>query len=446
MSQEFEGDFSLKNITLYPIVDSNYGSSIDIKELVAEITIKESVLSASLYCSVVLQDIGQNLIGTVPIMGQERINIKVDTGGKQYTFDFYVYKIDGRTMQEKNQAYILHCCSLEALKNESFRITERLDGVKAHEFIQDKLSQITRKKLYFDESLHKFDMYVPNWRFFDTAIWFRPRTVAVSHKDSVGYLFWEGFNGFNFKSIDTLFEQTQYPNVNTKYSFAQGNTPNQQTKYRIVRYGSPRAFDIFEDARNGAFSHDACYIDINHRKFRVFRTTADDFWDESKHLGKLKPYRTRGHVRFDKGFSRMVYRPTTINTFGEWKKDQSTSDLDMVDEANKVYEKSLYRFYFMQYNTLDIAVPGDLDLHAGSVIDISIPSPSTSGTDNSVTQDDRISGKYLVNSISHILNRDKLRTRVTLTRDSFGGKNISDDKASKQQVNLGYNTETNDLK
>ena len=59
MSQQFEGDYSLKSIKLYPVVKSGYGNAIDIKELVGEITLKESVLSASLYCSIVLQDIDQ---------------------------------------------------------------------------------------------------------------------------------------------------------------------------------------------------------------------------------------------------------------------------------------------------------------------------------------------------------------------------------------------------
>jgi hypothetical protein len=107
----------------------------------------------------------------------------------------------------------------------------------------------------------------------------------------------------------------------------------------------------------------------------------------------------------------------------------------MVDEANKIYEKSVYRFYFMQYNTLDISIPGDLDIRAGNIINISIPEPKVNK--DSVKKDKRLSGKYLVNSVTHILNRDKLSTRITLTRDSFGGSNISDKTSSEKQVNVG---------
>ena len=91
MSQQFEGDYSLKSIKLYPVVKSGYGNAIDIKELVGEITLKESVLSASLYCSIVLQDIDQNLIGSLPLMGQERIELQVEAGSAKWKLNFYVY-------------------------------------------------------------------------------------------------------------------------------------------------------------------------------------------------------------------------------------------------------------------------------------------------------------------------------------------------------------------
>jgi len=441
MTQQFEGDFKLKSITITPIAKGTKysGTSIDIKELIAEINIKESVLSASLYCNIVLQDISENLIESLPIMGQEKIILQVASDKKTYTLEFYVYSVDGRTMMEKNQVYILHCCSLEALQNETYRICERLDGVKAHEFIEERLKVFTEKKLIdHDESLHKFDMYVPNWRFFDTCAWLRPRTVAVEHKDSVGYLFWETFDGYHFKSVDTLFNQTPYPSNNTHYSYAQANVATDDVKHRILKYASPKAFNIFDDHRAGGYAHDACYIDINTRSYRIFRTTADDFWGDSTHLGDLKPYRSDGPVNFTKGSGRMVYRPTTINTFGKWEDVESQGKLtedEFIDEKNKMYEKALYRFYFMEYNKLDVAIPGDLDLRAGSIINVSIPSPSVNNSD--VKEDKRMSGRYLVNSISHVLNRDKLKTRVTLTRDSYGGRSLPDSSRSKREVTLG---------
>ena len=447
MQQLYAGDFSLKSVKLYPVVTNNvtYTESIELKQLVNEISIYESIISASLYCQLVIQDIGENLIGELPLMGQERIQINIETSTAKYDLNFYIYKIDGRAMQEKNQAYVVHCVSVEALINEQTRVCEKVDGKKSHEFLKDKFKvtnasgkPFTQKKFDADESLYPFNMYVPNWRLFDTAIWMARRSVSSNYKNSIGYMFYETLDGFKFKSIDKLFNEPSYPNAKTKYTFAQANTSAKgsvQNNYRIINYSSPKAFDIFEDMRNGAFSHNSVYVDITNRTYRIFKTTADYYWKDMKHLENLKPYRTDGPLKLMDFPSRLVYRPTTINTFG-WN-EVSTEGKDNIDEVNKNFEKSIYRYYFLEYNKLEIAVPGDLKIRAGNVIQISILSPKRN-KDGKVTEDTRISGKYLVHSVKHsILNRTELRTTITLTRDSFGGTTISDKTITGNQTNLG---------
>jgi hypothetical protein len=447
MQAKFSGDFSLKTVKLFPVVlDGTTSNSkyLDIKELVQEISIYESVISASLYCQIVVTDIGENLISSLPLMGQERIEFEISTASADYVLNFYLYKIDGRVMQEKNQAYVMHLVSLEALHNESTRIMERVDGIKSHDFLKEKLTTqtpsgiFTKKKFDFDESLHPFNMYVPNWRLFDTAIWMARRSVPVGFKNSVGYLFYETIDGFKFKSIDTLYRQESYPSNNIKYTFTQANTGAKgttQNNFRILNYSSPKAFDIFNDLRNGAFCHRSVYVDINNRIFRVFNTNAAKYWNDMQHLDNTKPFRMDSEDKVLQFPTRIIYRPTTMSTFG-WKEIDDTDDKN-IDQVNKSYEKSIYRYYFLEYNKLEITVPGDLKIRAGNTIKISIPSPKRK-KDGTVEEDKRISGKYLVHSVRHtILNRTELRTTITLARDSFGGNNIPDVVPPTGQSNLG---------
>ena len=445
MKQHFAGDFSLKEVRLYPVLDvKNIAAGkkyLDVKELVQEITLYESVISTSLCCQLIIQDIGNNLIGELPLVGQERIEIIISTKYANYNLNFYIHKIDGRVMQEKNQVYVIHCVSKEALMNEYTRLRERVDGKKAESFLKEKIKLISTKPFEknIDDTLYQFDMYVPNWRLFDTAIWMSRRAVPSKYKDSVGYLFYETIDGFNFKSLDVLFNADTYPNKNTKYTFIQGNTSASGTEannYRIMNYSSPKAFDIFEDLRNGAFCHNSIYVDINNRSYQNFITNASEYWDNMAHLNKSKPFPV-----VDKNINnpdnllanptRLIYRPTTISTFN-WKQldAEQIETKNNIDEVNKNFEKTIYRYYFLEYSKLEISIPGDLKLRAGNVINISIPSPKRDSS-NKVIEDTRISGKYLVHSIKHtILNRTELRTTVTLTRDSFGGNNINNIKVS----------------
>jgi hypothetical protein len=435
MANQFPGDFSLKEVNLYP----HFGNKVDIKGIVGEITLYESVLSASLQCTILVQDIGQNLINTLPLMGEERVEIIILSNNIWYTLNYYIYKIDARVMNEKNQSYVMSCISVEGLRNENFKICERVDGKKSEDLVKEilKQSNFTSKKILPpDETVYPFNMYIPNWRPFDAIIWLARRSVPIYKQNSIGFLFYETFDGFKYKSIDVLFDQPLYPNQNIKYQYFQGNQStgagSQSEKYRVMNYASPKAFDLYDDLRRGAFAHECIYLDVNRRSYKVFRSNADEFWSNSSHLEKMKPYKTTTNQRDEIGLlkrgSRFIYRPSTISTWGQWDENQSTKDSDNVDEVNKNYEKALYRYYFLEYNHMEIAVPGDLQNRCGNVIYLSIPSPKKN-TDGSVKEDERVSGRYLVNSIKHtILNRSELRTTITLTRDSFGGSPVPDQK------------------
>jgi len=447
MANQFPGDFALKEVKLYNIDQTE---DYDIKALVQEINLYESVFSSALQATLLIEDIGQNLISTLPIIGQERVEIKISSGSKNYKLNFYIYRIDGRTMSDKAQTYVMNCVSLEGLRNENCRVCERVDGLRAEDLIEEKLKAdgFTPKKFEFDETKEPFDIYVPNWRMFDLFQWLCKRSVPLHKKDSVGFLFYETFDGFNFRSIDVLFDETPHPDDSTVYKYYQGNlkSGDKESKYRIMNFAAPKMFDLYDDLRRGAFSHDSIYLDINRRVYRTFRTTADDFWDNSSHLGKMKPYVSGGGdtpTQLLKRSSRTIYRPSVLGKFNATitnivdKVDNATNQSfakDWIDPVNKNFEKSFYRYYFLEYSQLDIAVPGDLEVRAGNVIKTSIPT-TTKSSDGKVKEDTRFSGKYCVTAVKHtILNRSELRTNITLARDSYGGKMLPDITKSEEQV------------
>ena len=187
MANQFSGDFTLEEVYLYTVYNTQ---KIDIKNLVLEINLFESVLSSALQVEVLIQDIGQNLISTLPIVGQERLQIKIGSRNKIYDLNYYLYKIDSRTIIEKDQTYIMHGVSIEGLRNENFRICERIDGEKSEDVIENVLrkSNFSTKKLQKDSTVFPFDMYVPNWRVFDFFNWMSIRSIPEYKKDSHMYL------------------------------------------------------------------------------------------------------------------------------------------------------------------------------------------------------------------------------------------------------------------
>tara|TARA_S200002703_G_C3782318_1_gene241071 strand:+ start:143 stop:1471 length:1329 start_codon:yes stop_codon:yes gene_type:complete len=438
MSNQFPGDFALREINLY----SHTGEKVDIKALVLEINLYESILSSNLQATITLEDVGQNLITHLPIFGEERIEIIISSDGVFYNLNYYIYKIDGRSMKEKDQVYVISCVSIEALRNENFKICERIDSKKSEEIIKDFLYRdgFSTKGLDIDDkTVFPFDMYVPNWRPFDLFNWLSTRSVPEYKKDSIGYLFYETVEGFKFKSIDKLIDQESYPSPDVKYIFFQGNQQSVGTgadeKYRIMNYNLPKAFNIYDDLRRGAFAHACIYVDVNRATYRSFRTTVDDFWEDSSHMEDAKPYQSRGSAQLLDRPSRFVYRPSTISTWGNWE-EIDDSEKNNIDDMNKLFEKAFFRYYFLEYIHIDIAVPGDLRNRVGNIINISIPDPKKVSK-NRVVEDKRVSGRYMVSSIKHtILNRSELRTYITLSRDSYMGSSISNTTVGGQRINL----------
>ena len=56
-------------------------------------------------------------------------------------------------MKEKAQVYVMSCVSIEALRNENFRICERIDGKKA----EDIVGEVLRKDNFSTKKIVKFD-------------------------------------------------------------------------------------------------------------------------------------------------------------------------------------------------------------------------------------------------------------------------------------------------
>ena len=74
---EFAGDFNLKNIVIH---NGEQTLSVDIKALVVEFNIYESMFANALTGSLVISD-STNLVGSLPILGSELLTFKLNTPG-----------------------------------------------------------------------------------------------------------------------------------------------------------------------------------------------------------------------------------------------------------------------------------------------------------------------------------------------------------------------------
>lgn len=419
-TREFPGDFALLSVLLYPVAGQQKNKPVDIRELVNEINLYESIITTSLTAELVISDVGDNIISNYPLLGQEKVVITLGTKTKNYNLTYYIFKIGSRIVSERNQAYIIHLVSFEALRNETVKVSERIENKKVEDVLETYITNKikTKKKLFYDETLYKVDLIIPNWRIFDFAIWIGKRSVPDKYPNSVGYLFYETFEGYNFRSIDKLIDQKPI-NENNPYTYVQANTmtnPNIEL-YKIYSFTSPSVVDVFKNSRMGLFCHTEIQIDFNKRELSTIKRSIEDFYNNTRHLGNTKPYSVDTDLKLNENPSRIVYRPLLNQIWSSTENEKSPAP----DKFNSMFSKSVFRYHLLDFNELNISVPGNMDIRAGNVLMVSIPSPELT-SNNKRVEDKRLSGKYLIHTIKHTLsNRVVLNTQIKLTRDSFGG-------------------------
>ena len=140
---QFAGDYRLDSIMLHN--HNNEGGfgfdnqGIDIQDLVVEFNIFEGINKTAITGSLVIVD-SINLIGNLPIQGTERLSFKLSTPGahdESHIVDcsertghpMHIYKLtDKKQVDNDKQAYVLHFCSREFLRNLRTKVSEAFTG------------------------------------------------------------------------------------------------------------------------------------------------------------------------------------------------------------------------------------------------------------------------------------------------------------------------------
>ena len=90
-------------------------------------------------------------------------------------------------------------------------------------------------------------------------------------------------------------------------------------------------------------------------------------------------------------------------------KDQSQHSIQVATYAAS-------RYNLLNAIQLNIVVPGNTALHAGDIINVTIPSSAEEG--RNVREDFKYSGKYLIAGLTHVWKSEGVTTRLSLVRDS----------------------------
>jgi len=414
---------------------SDKGSSdpmkIAIENMVIDLNIYESIYNKTLSGNLAIIDTN-NVIGKLPLTGNERLEFKFYTPSLSKGYDFtiktgnpmYVYKIQSRlAISPRSQMYILNFCSKEMLDNELIAC----NGVNTDTYSQMVANIVkqpeflnSKKSFLFEPSLGLRKHVFTRIRPFDLIDQLSLVTESQKHYGA-GYYFYETSFGFHYRSLDSLLaveSNTARPTL-ARYRPKPSNVADEKHEkdiknemQQVISYKVLSQFDTLKNFRNGVFSsklitHDLLtktYVetDFNYLNEYENQIHTDNSKEGTKTVDKgiLPNYIREGKSPADFPESTLyVHAHTSATHYTE-----SGNTIEHPPIKNILQRRLSQRLAFTSFK-IELTLNGFTGLQAGDLITFEMPSyepnDGTAPKDFDVTT----SGRYLVTSIRHQLNR-----------------------------------------
>jgi len=432
----------------------------------------EDIESPTIFASLVIGEESMNsMISEIPLQGAEAVQIRFKTAvdDKEHTYHFRVYKIYARYVTDRFQTYTLGLISQEALSNEMVRMGTVLKGLPSEivlKLLKENLQ--TEKKVIVDKAVNPIKLFPGKKTPFSIIETLKMKSIAQeggnivtsqtkkynlggragaklkekevqtggvasvkgtdkAAKGSAGYLFWENKAGYNFKSMDKLYDKTENVPVTTYYQ--QNTQLADDPRFVISNVEFDKEIDLLDKLRHGAYSSVICFYNYSTGSYEEYGYSLDEQFKEMNHLGPQSGV-TSSQATFSTFPTRIMSVLLDHETWHNTEDVASPEDKDGGGKNTAKYPdwqksytaQSIARFNTFNNQQLEIKVPGNPALKVGDTIDVKIMNQKSNKNDPGQTYDPEHSGVYLISKLNHafVPKQPITETFLTLIRDVYG--------------------------
>ena len=419
---------------------------LEIGELVFGFTYYEDITKPFISANLNINDSGSNLIGSGsgPITGGELVEIDVEgPDNKDYSYTFKVYRVGDRINSGKIQNYNLGLISAEALDDPQTRIKKTLSG-RPDEIVQKVLNEegLNTAKRYIADPCDNYKTIIPkNLTPFAICAKLQDQSIPTGaggkgdgegaetvdgkySEGTAGFFFFENFNGYNFRSIDSLMDLKGKMGLNnagqdsTVKTFQDSAGLELDTTLLDVHFTSE--INLMQGLRTGAYALRCQYYNFSTGDYDESTYSAAKSWSKLAHLGSQDGL-TPGQQSLAKRPTRIVSAILDDESYYSGQ-DAAAKDLAFKDRTPETLPQAISRNYLLNTQGLRVVVPGNLQLVVGDVIKVQLQNMSTEKDREVASVDEDHSGFYLITSLSRFYNKIEKRvtTMLSLKRDSYG--------------------------
>ena len=430
---------------------------IDITRLVSEFTIYESIFDSTMSVDLVMVDSIGLIDSQSPFSGQEFISITFVSSnasllGASPSMLFKVYKVANKTeLTPSSVVYSLHAASLELEQNLTNYVTTPYKDHLGHDAVEKilrtyVLGENSSKAVYY-ENAENIVPYTPARQHpFDAIKTIGSESRAdAAHREASCYLFYETRQGFNFRTLSDLLIQPPLTDSNSNaanqygelsYYFSDPATESAKSikERTIVGHTFLDSVDTLESLTDGLYQNDLVVIDP------ITKTYSETSFNYAKDFNKL-PHITGGgkpllnlsqdnilgsrmsgstHTRFM--FGDLNTSGIEDKTIGNRITADNDPDLYHSRERFRTVKNSIAQMASLRQHGIKITVPVNLNINAGDIINIYIPTHvlKESELSSAFIEHYGDSPTFLVTSISTRLTKDgDYLTSMECVKESF---------------------------
>ena len=374
----------------------------------------ESLFSPSVNVTIETTDVS-GFVSREEIYGGQSIEISIkmfdpdidDFKIKKDKHGLVVNSVKNVTMDFKESKSTLECVSKDFLRNEVARLNRRFTG-NITEIVKKIMEEEpkgieTTKDIEVDQATNSYTFCGNLKRSIDTIQWLQPKAKS---ENQFGFLFFEDYDGYKFKSIESLLKQE--PFTDQPFEMSQAST---SSRFAILDAVMVQTNDIFLNMRSGTYNNDTTYIDLISQTKSVDDFKIDNLKDlknPPKLPDNLTDSTSRKMLRFDDP--------------GVMQKGSKRENEQPKEELAKIQNQSYARNNLLFSQALKIKVSFNPSLRVGKIIEVRLPvdtDSSESGVKYQKLGKGDLSGKYLISELRHKVGSNKSSTHLTLVRDLF---------------------------
>lgn len=395
------------------VISSPSGREFDATYLFTQLTLSESLSSTAMSGTISLED-DHDHYELLPIIGQERLRLTVETLEKRFTFSFIIYKVsDVRKINARRSSYTLFFVSEEQYLNENKRLSRAYQNTTHDKIITDIMSNDigTQKRVIVEETQGAVTYIAPNVRPFKAIRQLLKRSVSAETGGS-NFVFFEDRRGYIISTLSTLIKQEAKYTYRHRESFGDADSSVGQKSdfFGIEKIDVKKQTDTLDALNNGTFASQLHSIDLFQRKVDVYDYGYFSEFDEMNHLNKHPIY--YDFSEFDEeGNQYFAYTNETAMDNDYISESHSDMNIELTSETRL---KRRLQLSMMNSYVLNMTIPGNVLLFIGDVIDIESTNTNTDKRSN------MLSGNSLVTGITHIMSGNRIyKQRVETVKDSL---------------------------